>query len=429
MRDLLKVVGVALVSLTLSQQALAQGGPPPKPACGTNGALQLTALSTAGHSYVQTTPGSIGSGFTVSSPPMNITGACNSALPYVFGNGNGSPANELTYSIEIGDITDSITAALVSPAVDAAIVAAFGSPAFLTAPFKLTNPGTGSQAITFTFTNSAAIPVGLYDIEIVVKPQTGVGVGEPTPRVFALEVTAPTVVDTLPPSVAIQSPNSGDLVCLNGDISVAFTATDPLEGGAGTGIVDVGAEIESTGLVFHDDISSDLVVSPSLPVAAGVQVTATATEPTYDIGGFTLTAFAEDAAGNVGEATTNYTVSANVAPLPPISVPNRQFKAGSTVPVKWTITDCDGLFLPPFDSIKVTISDNVSVLIDRYAGDGAENVRWELDDYGNATQYITNFQIPANGLYTVDVYVDDVDSNSAKQGSFGFIAAGKGGKT
>ena len=61
-------------------------------------------------------------------------------------------------------------------------------------------------------------------------------------------------------------------------------------------------------------------------------------------------------------------------------------------------------------------------------GSGASNVRWELDEYSNATQYITNYPIPAVGTYRVDVSVGNVCGKPASQGNFTFVAGTKGGK-
>jgi hypothetical protein len=60
--------------------------------------------------------------------------------------------------------------------------------------------------------------------------------------------------------------------------------------------------------------------------------------PGLPFGDFTLTVEADQNAGHRGSATVTFTAGTNVAPLPPISVPNRQFNAGSTLPIKFTIT-------------------------------------------------------------------------------------------
>jgi len=423
---------VAFLTIWMVYEAAAL--PPDKPPCGTNGALQVSALSQSSHSYVQGSAGSLNVSFSVTSPPLNITGACDAALPKVFGNGNGANPTQLPVSVSIGNVTDvtgggSTVLTLLDP-TRVAIVAAFGAPAFTPAAFNLAPPGTGNQAVAFVFTNSNAIPPGDYDIEIDSKPETGVGVGAPTAAVFSLSVTEPVVEDTLDPNVTIVSPTTAAEVCLGGNLSVDSTAIDPPEGGAGTGITAVAAFIDSVGAGVSDDVSGMLDVSPTLPVAADVLVTVTTDVTMADIGSFILTATADDDAGHTGESTANFGVTADVSPLPPISVSGRQFKVGSTVPIKWKLTDCDGVLLPPFASVVIEIHDGYGLLETRYAGEGSDNIRWEVDEFGNATQYITNFPVPDAGPYTVKVFVDDVDGSSAEQGSFGFMgSANKGGKS
>jgi hypothetical protein len=429
-RQWMSALLTALLAILAGSEALAVS-PPPSP-CGTNGPMVMTMLSQPSYSYVQDAIGDVMVSFSVNSPAVKTTGGCDTGLPYVFGNGNGADPYQLPVSISIGTVTDvtggGSTVLTPGPTLTA-ILAAFGSPQFTPMMFNLAPPGTGTQMVDFTFTNSSSIPPGDYDIEIVATPENGVGVGAPSPRIFAVTVTEPVLVDTLDPLVTIVAPEPAERVCLNGDLSVNFTAIDPLEGGAGTGITAVSAVIDSVGTAISDDISGMLMVSPALPVLADVLVTATADVAMGNIGSFILTASASDDAGHQGESTVNFSVAVDVSPLPPISVPGRQFKAGSTVPIKWKLTDCDGMLLPPFASVVVEIHDSGGLLETRYAGDGAGNIRWDVDEFGNATQYITNFEVPAAGAYTVKVFVEDADGGSAEQGSFGFLgAANKGGK-
>lgn len=408
------------------------GGPPPKPACGTSGALQVTDPDPSSYSYIRTTPGSGAASFTVSSPAVTINASCDSSLPPVYGNGksvtdedgDGNGANDIDVAISVGTVT------VVEPVGDTltggetALKSAFGfAPSF----FNLTNPGTGSQTVGLTFTNTDQVPEGKYDVTINVDPEAGAGVGAAT-KTFTVIVSEPTAVDTLPPDVDILSPVANSKLCLNGNLGVSFTAEDPEEGGAGTGITAVRASIASNGGVFTDDLTDGLLVNPTLPVLAGVTVTATTDYTVTDVGSFVLMAEADDAAAHTGEAVSGYTVALNVNALPPMSVAGRQFKVGSTLPIKWSFTDCEGNLLPAYASVSIDITapdDSVSM---RVAGDGAANIRWELDASGNVLHYITNYPIPLVGSYTVDVYVNDVDGNPAKQGLLSFIASTKGGK-
>jgi hypothetical protein len=416
------IIGLGLV---LAMPAFA-AGPAPKPPCGTNGPVQVTTISPAQYSYTLGESGSQSFSFTVSSPGIQVTGNCDSALPPVFGNGTGVPATVLPLTITIATIEQEGVA--VASATRSALLAALSS--FATAPFQLTSPGSGSsQTISFSFANSAAVPVGVYDVTVEIKPTTtGIGVGAAS-RSFSIEVEQPQAVDTLAPTVNIVAPVSGDTIKLSDSLLVDFTAVDPPEGGAGTGVTAVRAAITSCAGSFSYNLTSALGVNPTLPVAADITATATAAvTPWLYVGNFTLTAEADDDAGHTGSATATFTAGTNIAPLPPISVPNRQFNAGSTLPVKFTITDANGALLPPMDGLVVKITAPSGAIEQRVPGSGATNVRWDSDEYGNATQYITNYPIPAIGTYRVDVLVGDVCGAPALQGSFTFVAGSKGGK-
>lgn len=399
--------------------------PPAKPPCSTNGPVLMPPVSPSQYSYTRTESGSEDFAFTVSSPAVQVMGNCDSNLPNVFGNGHGANPTVLPLTISIGAIERGGIA--VEAATENALRAAL-SP-FSTAPFQLTVSGTGSsQTISFSFTNSDDVPAGTYDLTINVQPETGVGVGAAS-RSFTIQVEEPQAVDTLAPTVNIVAPVSGDVIKLNGSLEVNFTAVDPPEGGAGTGVTSVRAAVTSCENGFNYDLTSSLSASPSIPVAADTTVTATtAVTPWLYVGDFTLTAEADDNAGHTGSATATFTAGANIASLPPISVPNRQFNAGSTLPVKFAISDAAGALLPPMDGLVVRITAPSGAVEERVAGLGAANVRWEIDEYGAVTQYITNYAIPAIGTYRVDILVGDVCGAPALQGGFTFVAASKGGK-
>jgi len=414
-------VACALAALT----SVSEAAPPDKPPCGTSGPIGVTPVSPSLFTYTLGEAGGAAFSFTVSSPSLNINGGCDSSLPYVFGNGNGSNPAVLPYELTIDEIE--VSGVAVDASTDAALRAALS--AFETAPFSLTAPGAGSQPIAFSFVNSGSIPVGIYDVTIAVSPEMGRGVGS-AERTFTIQVEEPQLQDTLAPTVNIVAPVTGDLIKVNGTLQVDFTAVDPPEGGAGTGVTAVRAGVSSCAGAYEFNLTPTLSVAPGLPVAADVQVNATTSLGTQwlGIGSFALTAEADDAAGHTGSATATFAVGATVAALPPISVPNRQFNVGSTVPIKFAITDATGAFLPPMDGLVVRVTTPSGVSEDRVAGSGADNVRWELDEYGNATQYITNFQVPVTGTYQVQVLVADVCGDAAAQGSFSFVVASKGGK-
>jgi hypothetical protein len=420
--------------LVLGLVGASWSGPPPKPPCGTNGPLKVTPPNPPGTSFVQGTTHTASATFTVTSPEVQKTGNCDSQLNPVFGNGgssgdcdsDGNGANDITFTVSVSQVTPKSGITLTDDQ-KTKLKEAF----FFVYDNCLTNPGSGSETVTLNFDNANVkdLPVGSYDVSIDVKPEEGVGVGAATVT-FTVTITQPTAVDTQAPDVQIVSPASASKFLLNQPIPVEFTATDPLENGAGTGVDAVRAFISACSGGFNVDLTPLAVVTPSLPVAADVTVTATANITAAWIGDFTLTAEADDPAGHTGSAATSFSVGVNVAPLPPIAVPGRQFKVGSTVPIKWQVTGYEGHFLPPFENIKITISGPGGTTEERFAGDGAANIRWELDDSGKATQYITNYQIPAMGTYTVTVSVPSACGGESyvEQGSFTFTASTKGGK-
>ncbi|HUE89680.1 MAG TPA: hypothetical protein VMO26_26695 [Vicinamibacterales bacterium] len=353
---------------------------------------------------------------------MRVAGHCDPDAPPVFGN---SSSTTLGFTPSITSIEQNGDA--VGAATEANLRASLS--AFATAPFQLSPPGTGNQSVSFTFTNNNAIPLGVYDLTVEVKPETGTGVGAAT-KTFTIQVEEPQLLDTLAPTVNIVSPSGGASIKINDTLLVNFTAVDLPQGGAGTGVTAMRAAITSCEGVYHFGLTSWLLISPSLPVAADVTATAGVSVNTgwLGIGSFVLDAEADDGADHTGYASATFSVGANIAALPPISVPNRQFNSGSTVPVKFSITDATGSYLPPMGGLIVRITAPGGSYEDRVAGSGATDVRWETDEYGNATQYITNYQIPVTGTYYVEVLVGDVCSEPALQGGFTFVSANKGGK-
>lgn len=349
---------------------------------------------------------------------MNVTGNCDSSLQYVFGNGESE--SSLDVKVTVDSITGSASA--LTEEHQTALKNAFS---FDPSEFTLFYPGIGSKEVALTFAN-VDIPKGTYDVKIHIAPEAGCGVGA-ADVIFTITVTEPTAVDTQWPDVQITSPSTGGKFLLHAPINVIFTAKDPLEAGAGTGVTAVRASISGCNGAFSQNID-DLDKDPLPPVGANVLVTAKSTIDANWIGTFALKAEADDAANHTGEASISFSVGVGVSTLPPISVPGRQFKAGSTVPIKWKITDANGFPMEPKAGIKVTVISPSSQEEDRYAGDGAENIRWELDEFGNADQYITNYQINETGTYTVKISVPDQCGSDAEQGEFTFISSTKGGK-
>jgi hypothetical protein len=255
---------------------------------------------------------------------------------------------------------------------------------------------------------------------------------------FKLKVTEPTLFDTQEPDLRIDSPTDGSQIVINGTLAVRFTANDPDKDGVGTGVTSVAASIRSSGGAGNENITSYLSVDPSpslaVPVPAGTDVDAAVDIQMQEVGSYMLIVEATDGADNTATRAVSFTVKATPVWLPPVSMSGRQFKSGSTVPVKWTFTDANEAFLPPYASIKAKISgstDSGPTAVTAVAGSGASNIRWELDSAGHATQYIVNFPIPATafGTYTVTIFVEDVDGNEwAEQGTYKFVVSPKGGK-
>jgi hypothetical protein len=412
-------LGVMGLWLALATPAFA--APQPKPACRTTGALEMTNIDPTSYAYTIGQSGQQTFSFSVTSPDVQVNGSCDASLPPVFGS---TDFTSIAFELKVVGIDDDLGDA-VDPTTDAAIRAALST--FATAPFQLTSPLSGSQSVNFAFTNSGNIPAGTYDLTVQAKPDA-TGVGAAT-RSFTIQVEEMQLVDTQAPTVNIIAPTTGTALKLNESLAVNFTATDPPESGAGTGVTSVRSTITSCSGAFTYGLTSSLAITPDLPVAADVAVTATTSvAPWLYVGNFTLTTEADDGAGHTGSAIATFSSSVNVGTLPPLSVPNRQFNTGSTLPIKFILRDGAGELLPPMDGLVVKITAPDATIEERVAGSGAANVRWETDEYGMVTQYITNYAIPATGTYLVEIMVGDVCGAEAKQGSFNFVAASKGGK-
>ncbi|MBJ6725741.1 hypothetical protein [Geomesophilobacter sediminis] len=405
---------------------------PDKPPCGTSGPLKGTDLSPAAYSYSESSAGNQTATFTVSSPPVDSTGACDGSLPPVYGNGDSG--SEIWVDVKATEVYPSGDLVL-TPAQQASLLAAFS---FEPPSFLLNQPGLGNQTVVVKFTN-IDLPPGQYDVNIQAKmvipvPEKGIGVG-PVNKTFTVTVLPPqqTALDTLPPEVQIIAPSSGKFL-LNAPLHLEFTAYAPLESGAGTGVWAARAYSTSCAVAnqVKQDLSKELTVYPTLPVNAGVTVTATDDTNVGAIGTFMLYAEADDNATpqyHTGTEMTSFTVGVGMTLLPPVSVVGRQFPTGSTVPIKWALTDANSANLSPFSSIIVTVTPpSPGVPTEYLAGDGAGAIRWEVDSNGKATQYLVNYPIPKDlsGTYTVAIYVEDICGEPAKQGEFRFTAVNKG---
>jgi hypothetical protein len=425
---------MAVLGMFLILGGTAFADKPVQPPCGTNGPLKSTEINPSNYSYVQTSVGSQTASFTISSPPINVTGSCDALLPNVYGNGDSGASIDIL--VRVIDITsgDGSTLSLTEDQQNA-LKNAF---AFDPASFTLTNPGSGNHVVMLTFTNTGAVPPGEYIVNIQTKIanpelEKGLGIG-PANKTFTFNVTAPQQVtlDTLPPIVTITSPTNGSSRLLNSPLHIEFTAVDPIEDGFGTGVWAMRAFISSCGETIKQDISGNFTITPSLSISAGAIATATEDTTASQIGTFTLKAEADDNATpdiHTGSDVKSFTVGVGVTALPPISVTSKQFNTGSDVSIKWAIADGGGAFLPSFDSITAVVKLPSGETAATYVkGDGASYIRMDLDATGNALQYIANYKIPSAvpGTYKVEIYVNDVCGTLAKQGEFTFYAVNKG---
>ena len=196
---------------------------------------------------------------------------------------------------------------------------------------------------------------------------------------LTVRVSAPSNTDNTPPVVTYASgcPNSytfGQLVSIEIDANDAesfvttFSATlngDPF--GSATGLGTNSASIIQS-------------LTPSL------------------IGTYDLSATATSAGGTSDPATCEFTVSYNFTWLPPISL-GKTSKGGSTMPIKFSISDFEGNFVTD-TSVEVVVKEGATTLMDAFYGTGASNVRISETDM----QYIVNFQT-ASGVHHYDVSV------------------------
>lgn len=407
------------------------GGPSSQP-CKTTGNLALGDPSPSNYSYTLGQSGSQSGFVPVTMPSANLVN-CDATQPKEFGQ-TGKTFINMTMAVQ--SVSD-----LDGNEVDSGTVEAIKNGFSIGYSGDL-RPGEGGH-IPFTFANSHAVPAGGYAIHF--KTDSGGVTNDANSKGFVLTANAPSPGDSLPPDVSITHPSGNPKLIVNGSLNIGFAANDPLENGAGTGIHSMGARVTSSRAALDEDVSSLLTSTAGLPVAAGLDVAASATLPVNQVGSYTVTVEAKDGCAVVGAATNcdgaaidhvgsagaAYTVGVNVQCLPPISITNRQFNGGSTVPVKWVFTDANGAFLPAYDSVKATIAGPGGVAA--YAGEGASNIRWELDSEGNATQYIVNFPIPStlttSTTYVATFSVKDVDGVYAAQGVCSFLAnPAKGGK-
>jgi hypothetical protein len=211
-----------------------------------------------------------------------------------------------------------------------------------------------------------------------------------------------------PPTVVLgDSPSGSYIDCINGrPIDVEFGAvhqTQPITA-----------------------LSATVNGEPVALMTSGIGTKVAAATGTFvapGIGVYTLTARASSAAGT-GYADEIFTVDYDLTWLPPVSL-GKPFRGGSTVPLKFSIRDCQGRFVRD-DSVRVVIHEvsthgEVLQLVGTL-GVGAQSVR--VDDRDG--HYIINFPTARGARqYRADVSfgaVTDAETGYMLQGSTVFSA-------
>ncbi len=228
---------------------------------------------------------------------------------------------------------------------------------------------------------------------------------------FVLDTSAPTVNITAP-----TAPSSFTYVTGGTPVSVAFDAT----------------EVESPITELYATVGASSVTLTKIGLGT-MAASATGSTTINSIGAYTLTAKAQNTralpvgspasldANLEGEATVDFTVNydMNNCWLPPLSL-GKVSKGGSTVPIKFTAKDANGLFIND-NTVQVKVNRIVvdailgtqDVLVTTGSfGAGSAGVRIDqIDAYTG--QYIVNFQTaPGANKYRADVFFQGVKQAS-----------------
>ena len=255
-----------------------------------------------------------------------------------------------------------------------------------------------SKDFSVPVTIGAATTTGDYSYLIQADPTingTGWGLGGAT---LSFSVVEPSVTDTTTPTIVL-SVASPVTFCLDGtSITFSYTASD-----ADSPIGSVVARVNG---------------EPVALTTSGLGTNAVYGEGAFTaatIGGYTLTVEATSD-GGTGSDTQEVKVKYQLTWLPPLSL-GKTAKGGSTVPIKFTVRDCNSAFVYD-DSVRVAVYEmtsggDVEALSGVY-GSGASSVR--IDP--TAEQYIINLHTePGLHNYAADVWFDHSDE---PQGSKSF---------
>jgi hypothetical protein len=304
--------------------------------------------------------------------------------------------------------------------------------------------GTVNVTVVINNPNVDLADYGDYDIKLAAQaPGYGIGVGN-GPH-FLLSLRDPSATDRTPPVVTVTKPAGDEIL---GVIPVEIQAYDPDTPPPGTGLISMSATVSSAGgAVSNLDIP--LTIVPSLPVAAGVTVTATGnfsptggtgTAGTTDasafdgssrsgIGSYIINAQATDGAGNTGLGSKSFNVNYDVA-FTTASSPNPNCENGGNgncggqfkFTVKRSNITSDGAFM--YDKtvvVKLVRKSDNTVMATHAWGTGSILNQVQID---TTPIYQTNFKRsdltgpPSGpGTYKAEVYFLDVDGNLMLQGT------------
>lgn len=265
------------------------------------------------------------------------------------------------------------------------------------APTVQVNPATLSftttgqtNSIIATVDASSSTAPGEYAFVVSVDGPNGIGWGSGSGTTINVVVTAPAPSDTSAPVVSITKPDvDGAKYTVAQGVDIAFNAVEDM-----SSITALDATIDGNALTTS-------VTGLGTMAAAGSGSFVPDT-----IGTYTMHVTA-DSAGGHADQTRTFVANYSAVWLPPVSL-GKTSKGGSTVPLKFTISDANSGFVHD-DSVQVIVKEGDAVKASATSATGVK-----IDDI--SMQYLMNFQT-ATGVhtYTAEVFFTDKDDNPSKQ--------------